>query len=688
VSNAGENDELPSMERDRPNAQALLERALEDLRVQQVELELREEELRRAGERQQLFARSYDALFELSPLALIEVNGIGAVGRCNPAAMLAFPGIGAGVLLTELAVAPNGRDQLLSVVLSAQRQGRSAGLVEVGSRSFGVEAICVGSSERRTLVFMNDATEQIAARREAEGAAEQLRAISRAARDGVAVLHEGEVVYANEAWRKLASLIGRSARAFLDEAAEGESLAARLVRLAREGENRRLDACVGGSAAHQLQLEFSAVAMRYEGRDSVLVMARDLTARRQLEAQVSRNERLASLGMLVAGVAHEINNPLTYTLGNLESVAARLEGNTATLSGEEAREAIRDAIDGCQRIAAIIRELRSFHRSDAQDAAALDLNQVVRDAMRIVAPKCASLSRLEAELDEIPLVHGVQTSLVQVLINLIVNAVDAMSARDSSQNVVRITTGFRGRDVRIEVADNGPGIAPENLSRIFEPFFSQGKTSGTGLGLTISRNLVEQMNGWIDVDSRVGTGTRFVIHLEAARESAIQSSQPPALATSIIAAARILVVDDEPMVARSVSRLLASAREVICVHSVASALEQLTARSDIDLVLSDWVMPDGGAATLLRELQARDLGNIAFVVMTGLGQFDLGDPVDCPCVPKPVSRSALLATVSEALAAGEERRSAVLKVEPTESAAFLVRPSPEQLRTDALARRS
>jgi signal transduction histidine kinase len=485
------------------------------------------------------------------------------------------------------------------------------------------------------------------------------------------LLYEREVLYSNDAWRELTGARGGPEGSLLDEVIEGRSLATRLSELSKEDGNSAIDVRLGEGTAQEVLAELTAVAVDYESKACVLVMARDLTARRQLEAQIARNERLASLGMLVAGVAHEINNPLTYALGNLESLSMRAESSPVSLGSEEAREAIKDAIDGCQRIATIIRELRSFYRADDHQIMLLDPNQVVRDAVRIVAPKCASVARLVMELGEVPSVLGVQTSLVQVLINLIVNALDAMPEREAGDNVVRISTGCRGHDIRMEVADNGRGIQPEDLSRIFEPFFSRGKATGTGLGLTISRNMVEQMNGWIDVDSRIGTGTRFIVHLEAAsRQPLARSGEPPPIPVAVIANARILVVDDEPLVARSVSRLLASASEVICVHAVTSALDILLARPDIDLVISDWVMPDGGAPALMRGLAARGREDVPFVIMTGLGQLGPTDHVDGPCIAKPVSRSALLSAIAQALQSARHRRSMVIRVNPNESAAF------------------
>jgi signal transduction histidine kinase/DNA-binding NarL/FixJ family response regulator len=677
----------------RPSADSAAEQALilaleERIQAQQVEIRLRDDALRRASECQQAFAKSYAALFDAAPVAVIEVTGVGAVGRCNSSARALLPGLEPGALLTEAGLDERGREQLLTTVVAAQRNGRAAGLLDTGERLQRIEAVSVaGASD--TLVFLTDSSENLTARREAERSANQLRAILRSAQDGVALLYRRQVLYANDAWRELTDSRDAPEGWLLDEVVEGRSLAARLTELSQEDGNRAIDVRLGEGTAREVLAELTAAAVEYEGKNCVLVMARDLTARRQLEAQIARNERLASLGMLIAGVAHEINNPLTYTLGNLESLSIRVDQNPASLGTEEAREAVRDSIDGCQRIATIIRELRSFYRSDDQQVALLDPNQVVRDAVRIVAPKCSSVARLDMELGEVPAVLGVQTSLVQVLINLIVNAIDAMPERDAADNVVRVSTGCRAHDIRIEVADNGRGIPPEDLSRIFEPFFSRGKATGTGLGLTISRNMVEQMNGWIDVDSRVGTGTRFIVHLEAAsRKPNARSSEPPAVPSALIAQARILVVDDEPLVARSVSRLLCSASEVICVHSVTSALDILLARPDIDLVISDWVMPDGGAPALLRGLSARGRDDLPFVVMTGLGQLGPSEPLLAPCVAKPVSRSALLTAVAQALSTMGHRRSMVVRVNPNESAAFpAVDPDTPLPDADATARR-
>ncbi|MFZ5892846.1 MAG: hybrid sensor histidine kinase/response regulator [Myxococcota bacterium] len=586
-------------------------------------------------------------LFELSPVALLELRSNGHVISANASAQRLLAISLSGALVDHLE--PLGSERILQVARAARLHGRAIAALDHRERRYHVEAIAHHDAQRVLLSLVD--SEHVMAQGEAERSARALRSILRAAREGVALLDHGQVLYANEAWYKLT---GATHCAFLEEVVEGKSLSARLEELAASDSGQTIDVRLGEGTSNEVLAELTAVFVEYQEQRCVLVMARDLTARRRLEARVARSERLASLGMLVAGVAHEINNPLTYVLANLESLAARVQVQGGLLAEEDANEALRDAIDGCQRIAAIIRELRSFYRADDQEIARVDPNQVVRDAARIVAGKCAAAARLDMDLGQVPRVLGIQTSLVQVLINLIVNAVDAMPPeRATDQNVIRVSTGTRGNDVRIEVADNGRGIPPAELSRIFEPFFSRGKATGTGLGLTISRNLVEQLNGWIDVQSRVGSGTRFIVHLEAAaaeKKDSADSEDAALLPISMLSELRILVVDDEPLVARSVARLLAQAHEIVCVHSVASAMDVLGLRDDIDIVISDWVMPDGGAQALIRHMAHRGRQNLPFVVMTGLGQIGGLDPIDGPCVRKPVSQSALLQAVAEALA--------------------------------------
>jgi len=636
-----------------PSAEIILTRALGELWARSDDTA--------AGSREREFA-----LFELAPIPLFEMDPGGHIDAANPSAqrLLGVPSDGAA--LRSLGLELEACERLLQVARAARTHGRAVIRLDHLGRSHHVEALGRVQSERVLLSLID--SEHVFAEGEAERSARALRAILRAAREGVALLSRERLVYANEAWHKLAAPAAHGS--ILDEVVEGKSLAARLFELASEASDQTVDIRLGEGTSHEVLAELTAVLVDYQGQRCVLVMARDLTTRRRLEARVARSERLASLGMLVAGVAHEINNPLTYMLGNLESLSTRLEGHGAALTRDDGREAIREAIDGCRRIATLIRELRSFYRADDHDVVLLDPNQVIRDAVRRVASKCATAARLEMELADVPRVSGIQTSLVQVLINLIVNAVDAMPERSPEANLVRISSGSRGNDVRIEVADNGRGIPPADISRVFEPFFSRGKSSGSGLGLTISRNLVEQLNGWIDVDSRLGSGTRFIVHLEAAEQGpSARTSEPPALPAGLLSGTRVLVVDDEPLLARSVARLLAQAQEVVCAHSVASALDVLGLRDDIDVVVSDWVMPDGGAQALLRHMAHRGQQNLPVVVMAGLGQLGASDRIEGPCVRKPVSQGALLHAIAEALAL-PGRTSMVVRSDPRQSSEF------------------
>jgi signal transduction histidine kinase len=602
------------------------------------------------------------ALFDLAPIALLEIDASASILRANPCAQRLLGCGSVGEPVNELGIDAHACERILHVGRAARLHRRALITIELGGRAYQVEALSSARSAN-VLLYLIDA-EHVLIHGESERSARALRAILRAAREGVALLADERVLYANDAWEKLTA---SADAAFLREVVEGKSLALRLSELADGDSGQTIDVRLGQGTSREVLAELTSVFVEYQGRRCVLVMARDLTARRRLEARVARSERLASLGMLVAGVAHEINNPLTYALGNLESLEARVEARTGALSDDDAREALRDAIDGCKRIATIIRELRSFYRADESEIVLVDPNQVIRDAARIVAPKCVSVARLEMELAEVPPVLGIPTSLVQVLINLIVNAVDAMPQRSPDANRVRISSGSRGNDVRIEIADNGRGIAPEDLAHIFEPFFSRGKSGGTGLGLTISRNLVEQLNGWIDVDSRAGVGTRFIIHLQAAESQVPERwTDPPQPSPALLSGLRILVVDDEPLVARSVARLLGQAHEVLCAHSVGGALDLLSMHEHIDVVISDWVMPDGGAQALVRHMAHRGYQDVPVVVMTGLGQIGGREPVDGPCVRKPVSQKALLGAIADALAA-RQRSSMVVRTDSSET---------------------
>lgn len=347
--------------------------------------------------------------------------------------------------------------------------------------------------------------------------------------------------------------------------------------------------------------------------------------RRDLEAQLGQAERLASVGTLAAGMAHEINNPLAYVLLNLQAVTRHAEHVTAALSRLEeqlrahlgdaaAREMAdtvglgdiekrceragqhgKDAIEGAERVQRIVRDLMTFSRVTEEQRTLVDVNAAVDVALKMADHEIKYRARLVREPGQLAPVYGNDGRLSQVFLNLLINAARAIDEGHADANEIRVRTWMEGHQVSVEVADTGHGVAPEHIPRLFEPFFStRAPGAGAGLGLSICHNVVRAHGGRITVESEVGVGTRFVVHLPASeprREEAPLPSSTPPLA-SAPALPRVLLVDDEPLVLRVLAQLLGRTYEVLTADGYASAVSVLE-RERVDVVLCDMMMLDG-----------------------------------------------------------------------------------------------
>ena len=241
------------------------------------------------------------------------------------------------------------------------------------------------------------------------------------------------------------------------------------------------------------------------------------------ETQLARENRLASVGQLAASMAHEINNPLAYVLGNLEHLHATLP------EGEE-REAATDALDGALRMRTIVRDLKTYSRQDDEEVLTTDLHGVITSTLRMVTAEVRRRAQLRTELGPSPevLVNG--TRLGQVLVNLVMNAAQAFPDRATADNelVVRAATDAAGNAI-LEVADNGAGMPPEVLARATEPFFTTKPVGvGTGLGLSVCDNLVRRFGGTMHIASAAGAGTTVTIVLPPASRPAADRPRPSA----------------------------------------------------------------------------------------------------------------------------------------------------------------
>ncbi|HUG22544.1 ATP-binding protein [Piscinibacter sp.] len=296
-------------------------------------------------------------------------------------------------------------------------------------------------------------------------------------------------------------------------------------------------------AALQIDRLEEAVAERTRKlTDANQALQTEMAERKHLEGQLVQSEKLASIGQLAAGVAHEINNPIGYICSNFSSlemylghlfemlaayeaaepsvsspdVAAGLEALRGRLQLEYLKDDVpglmRESKEGIVRVRQIVQDLKDFSRIDSvQEWQWAHLHQGIDSTLNIVASEVRYRADVVKQYGEIPDIECLPSQLNQVVMNLVVNAAHAMG---SDRGRITIRTGAHGDDVWLEVADNGSGIAPEHLTRIFDPFFTTkpiGK--GTGLGLSLAYGIVQRHHGRIEVDSAVGQGTTFRVIL-------------------------------------------------------------------------------------------------------------------------------------------------------------------------------
>jgi PAS domain S-box-containing protein len=348
---------------------------------------------------------------------------------------------------------------------------------------------------------------------------------------------------------------------------------------------------------------------------------RDLTDKRRLRERLALSERMASVGTLAAGVGHEINNPLTYIVLNLELLARDLEAIADPARRLRALDRLDQARYGAERVRTIVRDLQDLTRRSLQPTRLLDINALLERTLQIAAHQVLHRARLERVLGAVPPVRGEEGRVVQLFLNLIVNAAQAIPDGTASQHWIRIASGTTpdGRAL-VEVADSGPGIPAEAIGRIFEPFFTTKEVGeGTGLGLAICRGIIEDLDGEIDVASTPGRGTTFRVVLPAAT----RAPAPAEVASGGDAAAprrRVLIVDDEPQLGRILRELLV-AHEVTAESSARAALDRLRSGETFDRIVCDLMMPDISGMDFYDELGTIAPALQAQVVFVSGGAF-------------------------------------------------------------------
>ncbi len=241
-----------------------------------------------------------------------------------------------------------------------------------------------------------------------------------------------------------------------------------------------------------------------------ILLEQDVTEKRRLEANLIQSEKLAAVGQLAAGVAHEINNPLAAVIAN-----AQLLRRDLPVDADDALESVKLIELAGLRASQVVRNLLGFARKEQYDFSPTDLNETIQNALTLLQHEFVSRPiELHSDLEEnMPRVRASRDHLQGVWINLIVNAMDAI---ESGSGQISITSHFVVNEFRVTIHDNGRGIPPEKVQRIFEPFYTtKASGRGTGLGLSVCHRIIKQHGGYIQVESRVGVGTKFTVVLPA-----------------------------------------------------------------------------------------------------------------------------------------------------------------------------
>jgi signal transduction histidine kinase len=391
-------------------------------------------------------------------------------------------------------------------------------------------------------------------------------------------------------------------------------------------------------------------------------------AQTRMREQLVISERMASAGMLAAGVAHEINNPLAIAMTNLEFICETLarvgagardptKGRTPASDWTgwsrlgALDEPLRDTREALVRMRDIVRDVKLFSRPLDHKTGAVDVRRVIDSSGRMAWNEIRHRARLVKDYQPVPLVNANESQLGQVLLNLMVNAAQAMAEGHADRNELRVATKTSddGRAI-IEVSDTGLGIQREHLERIFDPFFTTKPVGvGTGLGLAICHRIVSELGGLIEVESDVGRGTLFRLVLPAARDS--QSVKATTVRPISGHKVRVLVVDDEPAMARALQRSLREHMEVIALTSGSDAIRRILAGDRYEVILSDVMMPEVSGMELYDRLMVIAPDQAQRIIFVTGGAFTTSareflDRVPNPRIEKPVEATNLLAIVA------------------------------------------
>jgi len=488
-------------------------------------------------------------------------------------------------------------DYPVSIVLTT---GQPSGPATLGVRkpdgalSWAVfTAVPVYAADEVTLAGAVVTFLDITERRQAEDALRESQALLSSVLDSVAgfvatVDLEARVLFLNRPAPGLTvgDALGRQIWEFVSDAERERSELAFRTALAT-GQPQVYEARVSSAVGGGLFRTTVAPRLQHGKVVGATYHAIDVTEQREMEARLMLSDRLAAIGTLAAGVAHEVNNPLTFIMAHLDWIGREVGSRNPSVARR-----VNEAVEGTERIRDVVRDLTAFaHREDGLPLP-VSVPAVVDRALRIAQNELRYRARVVRDYGDVPEVGGRQGRLGQVFLNLLLNAAHAIPAGHADKHEIRITIRLlRPGVVRASVQDTGGGVEPDVLDGIFDPFVTtKAPGEGTGLGLYISHNIVKGLGGQISVESEIGKGSTF--HVDLPMYVKTGSTRPPlpmAPSLALPGHLRVLVVDDEPNIRALLEQVL-SPHEVVCVSSGKEAIAMLAERS-FDVIVCDLIMP-------------------------------------------------------------------------------------------------
>ena len=393
----------------------------------------------------------------------------------------------------------------------------------------------------------------------------------------------------------------------------------------RENKRASIQVPILSKNGTEVPVEISSSLIELDGRLTILGIFRDISDRiraerkiRERDAQIQLSSHLASMGTLAAGVAHEINNPLTYVLGNLEVLKELMREHR--VESHDVNRVIEAALTGSRYVREIVSDLRAISRIDGGDETS-DPCKVIRIASKMAMADLRHRAKLNMNLaptSEVPLSSS---RLSQVILNILSNAARAFRQTDRTKNLIRITVTQDKATVRIVIEDNGWGISPEDLNRVWEPLFSKTpQQGGVRLGLSICRRILHEVGGTLEIKSEVDKGTKVKITLPFVNSDKKTGFPAPALSAAEISPDHqpsVMIVDDDHLVLTLLARMLQKQYNVSEFMDARSALSALETGEIPEVIISDIMMPEMDGQAFYREIcKLGSYGN-RFLFITG-----------------------------------------------------------------------